>query len=339
MVKNKFSFLFILIFVHLSFSQVDTIVVKTGEHLYGELKQVNSGVLILKTSYSDSDLKIDFNEVATLHVNKKCFVILSKGRRKTGFIKTKNNFQIYIIEAEDGKKEIFNTQDIIRIEVMEERLWKRFSGNFDIGYNLTKANNAAQFTFSGGLYYKGPDWIFNSDFNSFRSRQDNIARIERTNAHAELKRLFLAKWYLLGSLGYLSNTQQALNSRYNSRLGMGRYLVSNNKLLFGLSLGANYNNEDFIDATRSRESAELFLSANLNLFNFKNIELISRIDFYPSLTENGRQRTDFIFDTKYKLPLDFYIKAGLQFNYDNQSAIMGSNFDYIFTTGFGWKFN
>lgn len=149
----------------------------------------------------------------------------------------------------------------------------------------------------------------------------------------------LEKWHLLGSLGYLSNTQQALNSRHNARLGVGRYLVSNNKLLFGLSLGLNYNNEDFVDITGSRESAEFFLSSNLNLFNFKDVALISRLDYYPSLTETGGQRTDFMFDARYKLSLDFYIKAGLQFNYDNQSAIMGSNFDYIFTTGFGWKFN
>ena len=338
--KKTINLLIICSFFGSSFAQVDTVFVKNGDLLYGKIKQVNSGVLTLKTSYSDSDFKIDFNEVGSLYSTRKCFIILSQGRRKVGYIRSENLTQVAIYTSSTtSEKEVFETKEIIRIEVLEDLLWKRFSGNFDVGYNLTKANNAAQFTFSGGLYYKGPDWIFNSDFNSFRSRQDNIDRIERTNAHAELKRLLLEKWYLLGSLGYLSNTQQALNSRYNSRLGMGRYLVSNHKLLFGLSLGLNYNNEDFIDVTRSRESAELFLSSNLHLFNFKDIELISRIDYYPSLTESGRQRTDFIFDAKYKLPLDFYIKAGLQFNYDNQSAIMGSNFDYIFTTGFGWKFN
>ena len=338
--RRTLVFLVLMLFTFLKgFAQQDTVKISNGNVLYGKIKQVNSGVLTLKTSFSDSDFKIDFNEVGSLYITRKCFVIFTQGRRRMGYIQSESNSEVSITTSNEAEKEVFNTNEIIRIEVMEDLVLKRFSGNFDIGYNLTKANNAAQLTISGGLNYKGPDWIFNSDFNSFRSRQDNIDRIQRTNAHAELKRLLLEKWYLLGSLGYLSNTQQALNSRHNARLGVGRYLASNNKLLFGLSLGLNYNNEDFVDVTRSRESAEFFLSSNLNLFNFKDVELISRLDYYPSLTENGRQRTDFMFDAKYKLPLDFYIKAGLQFNYDNQSAIMGSNFDYIFTTGFGWKFN
>lgn len=326
----------VLLFLNIGYGQVDTVKVKSGDVLYGKVKKINSGVLVLKTSYSDSDFRIDFEDVTKIHIQKTCFVMLSHGRRRTGKVNSEAVNQVSVT-SETHQKESFQLSELIQLEILEDVLWKRFSGNFDVGYNLTRANNAAQLTFSGGLYYKGPKWYMNTDFNSLRSRQDNIDKIERTNAQVEVKRILLKKWYLLSSFGYLSNTQQALNSRYLYRLGAGRYLVTNNKLLLGLSMGVNYNMEDFVE--ESKASTETFISANLNLFNFKDVELVSRIDFFPSLSESGRRRLDYMIDAKYKLPMDFYIKAGLQFNYDNQSKVSGSNLDYIFTTGFGWEFN
>ena len=75
------------------------------------------------------------------------------------------------------------------------------------------------------------------------------------------------------------------------------------------------------------------------LFNFKDFSLNTRVDFYPSLSEGGRLRVDYILNTKYDLPYDFYIKAEFQFNYDNQVVEGGSQFDYILNTGFGWSFD
>jgi len=48
---------------------------------------------------------------------------------------------------------------------------------------------------------------------------------------------------------------------------------------------------------------------------------------------------DFSLDTKYDLPLDLYIKLGLTFNYDNQPAIAGNDFDYVLIFSIGWEFN
>ena len=331
-------FFFLIFYSFVGFSQQDSITLKEGFVLKGQVKGLSSNVLSFETSYSDDDFKIDFDEVTKIDIYKNCFFILSQGRRRTGKIKSLEPKRVVINSKEKGE-ESFHLSEIIQIEVLEDLFWERLSAYFDLGYNLTKANSTSQFTFSGGLYYKGPKWVFNSDINSLRSRQDNNLNVQRTNAYSELKRVFIRKWYLLASFGYLSNTQQALNSRYNSRLGLGRYLVSNNKLLLGLSLGLNYNLEDFSNASSSSESTEMFLSANLNLFNFENFDLNSRVDFFPSLSESGRRRLDYMIDARYKLPLDFYVKAGLQFNYDNQSASTGSDFDYIFTSGFGWKFN
>jgi hypothetical protein len=75
------------------------------------------------------------------------------------------------------------------------------------------------------------------------------------------------------------------------------------------------------------------------MFDFNDFDLNTGIKFYPSLSEKGRIRTDYDLTLKYDLPLDFYVKLGFTLNFDNQPAIEGNDFDYIFTSGFGWEFD
>ena len=82
---------------------------------------------------------------------------------------------------------------------------------------------------------------------------------------------------------------------------------------------------------------EGFFGTELNLYDIGDLSLVTKVIAYPSFTESGRWRTDFNFDAKYDLPLDFYIKAGLTLNYDNRPVEGASETDYVFQTGFGWE--
>lgn len=332
-----FVFAFLLI-SGISFSQNDTIVVKNGNVLYGEIKKLRSGVLTMETPYSDSDFTIDFGEVTEIRIQKRCFLILSGGRRRTGYIKSESPNK-FTFSDKNGVTEVFDISELIVLEELDDRFWKRISGNIDLSYTLTKANNASQLTVGGGLAYRGPKWVSNATINSLDSNQDNTAEIQRTNITAEIQRILPRNWYLLANISFLSNTEQALESRYGIRPGAGRFLVLSNKLSWGLNAGLNFNIENFNDTTPDNQSTELFIGSQLNMFDYKDWSLNTNINVFPSLSESGRWRIDYSLDMKWDLPYDFYIKTSLQFNYDNQAASTGSDFDYNLTSGFGWSFN
>lgn len=322
----------------LFFSQNDTIVLKNGNVLFGEIKKIRSGILTMETPYSDNDFTINFSEVSEIKVQKSCFIVLTKGRRRTGFILPSSPGK-FSFKSEAHGIEVFNLYELIFLDEISERFWNRFNGNIDLSYNLTKANNSSQFTTGGGLYYRGPKWISSLNITALNSKQDNAEEIQRTDINGEIQRILPKNWYLLSNLSFLSNTEQALEGRYAIRAGLGRYLALSNKLSWGLNAGLNYNIENFSDGTLSKESTELYLGTQFIMFDFEDLDLNTNINLFPSLSEKGRWRIDYSLDIKYDLPWDFYIKTGLQFNYDNQAALTGSNFDYIFTTGFGWKFD
>jgi len=75
----------------------------------------------------------------------------------------------------------------------------------------------------------------------------------------------------------------------------------------------------------------------LNLYDIGDLSLLTKLVVYPSITESGRFRSDFNFDAKYDLPKDFYLKFGLNVNYDNRPVAGATDTDYMLQTGFGWK--
>ena len=335
----KTSFILICLLISsFSWAQRDTLVFKNGDLMVGEIKNFSVGVLVMKTDYSDKDFQIEFHEVEEMIIERKCLILLTKGRRRFGNIRTVDKGRVKI-SYEDDTAEIIPISHVIGLQEVEDNFWRRFKGRFDVGFNLTKANNNLQITGEARLDYNGQKYISTATANFLSSSRDDVDETRRIDAYYEILRILKKNWFVLGSYSFLRNTEQALDGRHSPSLGVGRMAVSTNKLYLAISAGATLNLEDFVDNSQNKTSGELFLGANFNMFDFSDIDLISGVRFYPSLTQSGRIRTDYDLTLKYDLPLDLYVKLGFNFNYDNQPAVNGTDFDYIVSSGIGWKFN
>ena len=320
------------------FSQNDTIVLDNGNMIDGEIKLLNTGVLTIETSYSDEDFKVEFDKVDEMIIQRKSLLILTGGRRRFGNVRTIEQGKVQFT-AEDGNVEFFPLNQIVGLMEVEDSFFKRFKGRLDLGFTLTKANNDRQLTGEAVLDYNGQKYLSQASANFLSSARDSVAETRRLDAKMNLQRILRKNWFISGSLSFLRNTEQALDGRTTPSLGVGRLPISTNKLYLAVSTGFTLNIEDFVDNTQNKTSAEVFIDTSFNMYDFNDIDLITGIRFYPSLTESQRIRTDYDLTLKYDLPLDLYIKLGLTVNYDNQPSVDGNEFDYNITSGLGWKFN
>lgn len=327
-----------LLFYSVAYSQNDTIRLKSGDQLVGEIKFFSEGVLTIETAYSDKDFKIEFNKVSELVIQRKCLIILTDDRRLFGNIKSKEPEKV-VITLEDGKEEEYSLSDVIALQEVRDKFFQRFKAAIDVSYNFAKANKTAQFTVSGNLKYNSELWLFEAYVKSLSTHQEDADKTRRTEANIEFVRLLQKKLYLISEIPFLSNTEQALDARISPSVGIGKFIVSTNKLYLSVSAGFTLNIENYSDAALNKDSSEGFISLSLNIYDVEDFDLETDIKFYPSISENGRIRTDYNLSLKYDLPLDFYIKLGFSLNYDNKPAIAGNDVDYIFTSGIGWNFN
>ncbi|WP_048330918.1 DUF481 domain-containing protein [Bizionia psychrotolerans] len=333
-------FLFLTLLSQLSWSQNDTIVLKNNDKIIGEIKSMDRGVVTVKTDYSDSDFKITWIDIIRVSSEQTFLLTLSDGRRINSTFKTKGDDLGNVTIFENGVEIIIPIADIVYIKPVKGDFLSRIVASVSVGYNITKSNNLSQFSVNSNLSYTAYKWLLTGSYNSVRSNQDGVPETNRTDANIGFKYFMKNDYFYSTDASFLSNDEQKLKLRSTVKGGLGKYFVHSNKLFFGGGFGLAWNNEqynDVIDANRN--SLEAYGNLTLNMFDFSDFSLNTDLTFYPSLTEGGRYRADYNLNLKYDLPLDFFIKLGLTYNYDSKPVEGASVSDYVFQSTFGWEFN
>ena len=335
----------------------DVIKLKNGNELNGEVKSMDRGILTIETDYSDSDFKVEWDQISYLKTGSKYIVSLSKESMKhlKGFVAKNDsldgrilatlethpsNSEVLILHTDHGNKNVSMNQ-IVYLNSVNDSFISRLSAAIDVGFNLTKANNLKQLNVSSTISYEADKWGADGGFNVVDSKQDSVARIHRLDANIGFNWYLPKDFYLAVSANYLENDELQLDLRSTYKAGLGFFILRTNHLYWKVEGGAAFTEELYfpdpsIDPN-PKASGEGYIGTEINLFDIGDLNLMSNIIVYPSITESGRTRSDFKFEAKYDLPFDLYIKAGTTVNYDNQPAVEGSEYDYVINTGLGWE--
>lgn len=354
MKKICFVLTLIVNLISLAYSQTDSLKLSNKDLIVGEIKSMDRGVLTFKTDYSDADFKVKWEKTKYVTSSTIFLITLSDGSRYKGKIRSLNDSLIEInsyaenailkfsrktqnLENPVGNKVDVPVEHIVYLSPLDEGFWSRLSFNFDVGVNLTKASDFRQFTFNSGLGYLADRWKGNLTYNTLKSNQLNINPVSRTEFTNQFNFFLPKDFYLVYYLNLLTNTEQLIDRRTSNMVGVGKFLIHSNKSYLGLSVGVNYNNEKFSGQESASQSGEAFFGAQYNIFDIGDLDLLTNIVAYPSLSTKDRIRTDFKFDIRYEFKFDLYFKVATTINFDNQPTEGASELDYIFQTTVGWK--
>ena len=326
----------LIIFTVPAFAQNDTLVMKNGDELVGEIKELSKGVLVLETDYSDKDFQVEWNKVREIRTQHIYVISLSDGRRVNGSIMTDPTDSSMVMIMEAGGLMSVRRMDIVLLKEIENTFLGRLDASIGIGFDLAKANNFIQFTSRSNIAYTGGYWGAAASLDIVRSHQDST-RTNRIEGSLGTRLLLQKSWFLYISAKFLQSDEQKLDLRSTTNAGAGNFIINTNKVYFSTLGGIVWLNEKFMDDTPARNSLELSLGVELNLFDIEDFSLLTNVYLYPSITERGRVRLDYKIDLKYDLPLDFYIKLGYTHNFDNQPAEDASGEDYVLNATFGWE--
>ncbi len=335
--KFQISLFLLIIVCAASQAQTDSLLLDTNTVIIGEIKSLSKGVLTIETNYSDSDFTIEWLKIKKIYAQSVFLTSLVDGRRIVGSIKSKEDNSLIITNREGVIETEVPLSEIVSLQPVENGFWSRLDAAIDFGISFTKANNLKQFTFGTNLKYTEDKWSALINANMLRSTQDNAEDIRREDASFVFNYFLPKDWYLSPQVSLLSNTEQLLDLRTIVSMGVGNYIVNTNKMYWGVLTGLSYNNERFTNITGDQSSLEGILGTELNMFDIKDLSIITRLISYPSISDGGRWRVDWNFDLKYDLPLDFYVKTGITLNYDNRPTAGASDSDYYWKLAFGWE--
>ena len=319
-----------------AFSQNDSLILVNGDVIIGELKNMDRGVVTIETDYSDSDFKIEWDGIKEMYTTTSYLITTSDGDRFNGIIESSGDKKVKISLDDGGSREL-SLMDIVYLKSVDKGFWDKIDAFVDIGFDMTKANNIMTFSTRSGIEYMAPVWSLGLNFNTNFTTQDDVDDVQRTDGGLMFKYFLPKSFYIPVSVTYLRSSELNLKSRWTPSAGVGYYIFQTNRLYWGVDAGGAFTLENYVpDSITDMQSFEGFFGTDLNLFDIGDFSLSTTARAFPSFTESGRWRFDFNLDTKYDLPLEFYIKLGLSLNYDSRPP-SGSDLDYVLYTGFGWE--
>ncbi len=330
----------LLLISNLMFSQKDSIILTNDHFLIGKIESMDKNVLVFETSYSESDFKIEWDKVKEIYSDRTFTVALTNGQRFQSTIKSDSTDIKKVILINEGVAFSEDISKVIFLDPFGSSFFNRLEFNIDFGVTLTKANNLRQLSMNSSFLYDSNKWGVYGNFGLIRSTQDHTEDIYRMDAASGFQWYLPKDWYAEFSVNFLSNNEQKIKLRTTLRLGPGYYFTRNNSLVFSASTGLALNHETSTDSfVEPNTSMEAYLGVYFNKYDINDFSVLTSIVFSPSLTEDGRFRTDFKLDLKYDLPWDLYVKVGTTYNYDSQPVKGATKGDYVFETGFGWEWN
>jgi hypothetical protein len=322
----------------------DVIIMDNGDRITGEVKGLVSGQLEIKTDYMGT-VFIGWGDIRDLVSSSGQQIELSDGAHLVGTLdksksNTKDESELIIVHTDEGQIEL-NSASVVRMYPVGGDFWDRMDLSLNLGFNFDKSSSVGKYNFGADAIYRDPEFITMGKFSSELTTQDEVNNTKRVVLNLNHMSYLPNKRYknYFGSME--QNDQLGIDLRTLIGAGYGWVPLSNGRNWFTVGVGLAANVEKPFDGSDSDANLEAVGTIRYQYYKRSIPERTLDVYFqvYPSLTQWGRVRADFIADARWEIVRDFFIGMELYTSYDGEPAALdGSEIDYGVRTTVGIKF-
>lgn len=326
--------------------KADVLVMKNGDHVTCEIKQLQAGVLYVSIDYVDGTVAVDWKEVARVESKNLFHVQTEDGSRYTGTISTAETpdgrpVRIEVAEAPKQKVEIEQSQ-IVSLGKTSESFWGRFNGAINTGITYSKGNQSTQFSLGSDVEYSRESWAAIASFDSNLSASSGTKNSTRNEASlGALRYMPWKNWFYSGIGNFLQSSVQGIQLQTTAGGGIGRYLKNTNRSKIYVVGGAAWQNTNYehslVPETKTNLATAL-ATTRVKFFVFSKTNLDVSATLFPALSDPGHLRFNTRATYFVKLFGDISWNVSFYGNWDNRPLSGFSGSDYGTTSGISWTF-
>ncbi len=124
--------------------KIDVVTLANGDRVTGEIKQLDVGILTLKTHHMGT-VEIEWVAVASVESEQSFELTDADGATYYGMVSPTDEGTGFQVLGPDGLY-FLGHQQIVRIAQIEDEWWRRWRGYVDLGVVLASANSQQDFT-------------------------------------------------------------------------------------------------------------------------------------------------------------------------------------------------
>ena len=319
--------------------KTDTLTLKNGDRITGEIVKLEYGKLQFKTDDMGT-LNVEWPAVTKLTSSFTFDVEVVTGQRYLGAIKA----------SEDGRRlVVMQTPELVeldpltvsRIAEVDQTFWGRVNGSLSLGYNFTKSSDIKIVSTHLDASYRAATVAMGLNIDVTSTTSPEQGTLDRDQINFNYQWLRPKRNFWAGLLSLERNEELGIEGRLQAGGSLGHYFRQTSFSEVTGSIGVVANQEWVTGTEGGQQSAEGLLAGSWRLYRFSTPEtsLTSSAALYPGITESGRYRANVDVTLRREIIEDFFIDLSVYYDYDNQPpGDDPAKDDYGVVTSIGYSF-
>lgn len=321
----------------------DVVIMNNGDHLTGQIKSLQNGLLYVETDYASGKIGLDWDQVQSVESTATYRIVMNNGQRLEGKIEKHVGEQgkagDFLIHEATEEVQV-PSAEIVSLDTKKPTFWRELQGAINFGYSFTSGNNQTTVNADTSAAYQTPGWKVATSLDSTFSGQSGATKTNREDLQGMFTKFLNRNSFVVALSDFLHSSQQDLNLRTTLGGGYGRYLKRTTNSNLAWLGGFVYIHESFGTAAGqpSDQNIEAVVGLQYNYIRFNFGELNSQVRVFPGLTDAGRVRLTTNNSLSIKLRNNFYLVFTLWDNFDSQPPATARKNELGTSAGIGWSF-
>jgi hypothetical protein len=297
----------------------DTIYLRNGDRITGELKKFEYGLLDLKTDAMQT-INIEFDEINSIYSSKFFEIRMKSGDKFFGHLQKSDIISsVNIITLTDTLPK--RMWDIILIVPIKRNFIQKIDGSLDLGLSYTKASDVFQYSINFNLTHRTNFYSTRFEMESILT-DDGEKKTNNTTLGLDVTHYLPNKWFTSIIAQGQQNTELNLDFRLQAGYGVGYDVARTNFIRFYALGGLLVNQEHTIDLDETSQNLEALIKLKFKWFKYRHpkVDVTSNFNTYTSITSFGRFRFEYNLSSKFEIVKDLYLNLQLYDYYDSQTS-------------------
>jgi hypothetical protein len=297
--------------------RTDVVTLANGDRITGEIVRLERGRLEFKTDDAGT-LYLEWDKLSSLVAKRVVEVLTTDGRRFLGSLGPAADRSIVVVIS--AKEVSLQMSEVTLITPIGTSFWRQLDGSIDVGFSYTRSSGVAQLNVNSNTVYRklASRARFTASLTQTR-KDDDSGRDDRAFAEMSYLRYPWRRWFILTAGRFEINESLGLMLRSQIGAAAGPRLINSNRAQLVLGAGLAFNHERGVDVKPTRNVEALFtLETSFYTYDRPKTNLGVSLQYYPSLSNTGRQRVQLDAGAKRELWKDLVVALNLYSTYDNR---------------------
>ena len=318
--------------------KTDVVTLANGDRITGEIVRLERGRLEFDTDDAGK-LYLEWDKLTSLLApNRTVEVVTTDGRRFLGSLGPGAPRSILVVSADTASLPM---PDVTLITPIGRSFWSKLDGSFDTGFSYTQSSGVAQLNVNSDSVYRRPAFQGRITASmTVTEKDDGSGRDDRGSVEISYLRYPWREWFLTAAGRFETNESLGLELRSQVGVAVGPRLVNSNRAQMSVGAGMAINDERGVEV-EATQNIEALLTFQTSFFTYDrpktNVDL--SVQYYPSLSDIGRQRVQFDSAIKREFWKDLFVSLHLYETFDSRPPNPeAEKSDFGAVASIGWNY-